>query len=129
MKLLDQVRWGNDGLVPLIVADHVTRRPLVLCFMDREALRLTLETGKVHTYSRSRGRVALKGESSGHFQIVKRILINCNRDSLLIEVEQKVAACHEGYFSCYFRQIDPVTGEMQVVEERLFDPKAVYKKP
>ena len=128
MNLIERLKWDNDGLVPVVVADYATGRPLVLCFVDKEALRLTIETGKVHTYSRSRERVALKGESSGHVQIVKRILVNCNEDSLCIEVEQKVAACHMGYMSCYYRQADPETGELKVVEERVFDPKAVYKK-
>ena len=128
MKLLEKIKFAADGLVPVGVADARSKRLLVLCFMNDEALRRTLETGKVHTYSRSRGRVALKGESSGHFQAVKRVLVNCNADSLCIEVEQAVAACHEGYFSCYFRQADPETGEFAVVEERVFDPATVYKK-
>jgi phosphoribosyl-AMP cyclohydrolase len=128
MEWIEKLRWGRDGLMPVVVADHATRRPLVLCFMDREALRATIQTGKVHTYSRSRGRMALKGESSGHFQFVKRLLVNCNEDSLCVEVEQKVAACHAGYFSCFYREIDPRTGERRAVEERLFDPDAVYRK-
>ena len=128
MHLIDRLKWDKDGLVPMVVADSATERALVLCFADREALRKTLETGKVHTYSRSRGRVALKGESSGHVQIVKRILINCNEDSLCIEVDQKVAACHMGYLSCYYRECDPDTGELRVVDERLFDPDEVYRK-
>jgi len=128
MNLIEKLNWGKDGLMPIAVADYETKRTLVLCFMDKEALRLTLETGKVHTYSRSRGRVALKGESSGHVQNVKRILVNCNEDSLCIEVEQKVAACHMGYFSCYYREVDPATGEYTAVEERVFDPEEVYGK-
>ena len=126
MDLIERLKWGKDGLIPVAVADYRTKRVLVLCFVDDEALRLTLATGKVHTYSRSRGRVALKGESSGHFQVVKRVLINCNEDSLCIEVEQKVAACHMGYFSCYYREADPQTGELKEVEARVFDPEEVY---
>lgn len=128
MSLVDRIKWGKDGLAPVAVVDHETQRLLVLCFMDREALRRTLETGKVHTYSRSRGRVALKGESSGHFQLVKAVRVNCNEDSLCFEVEQKVAACHMGYLSCYYRVVDPETGELTVTDERVFDPEAVYKK-
>lgn len=128
MKLLESVKFGNDGLLPVGVVDFDTKRLLVLCFMNDEALRRTLETGKVHTYSRSRGRIALKGESSGHLQLVKRVLVNCNEDSLCIEVEQKVAACHTGYFSCYYREADPATGELRVVDERVFDPEKVYRK-
>lgn len=128
LDLLKKVKFGADGLIPLVVADVKTRRPLVLCFMNEEALRKTLETGKVHTYSRSRGRIALKGESSGHFQIVKRLFVNCNMDSLVLEVEQLTAACHEGYFSCYYREYDQATGEFRVEDERIFDPGKVYKK-
>ena len=128
MKLLERVKFGKDGLLPVGVVDFDTKRLLVLCFMNDEALRRTLETGKVHTYSRSRGRIALKGESSGHLQLVKRVLVNCNEDSLCVEVEQKVAACHTGYFSCYYREADPQTGEFKVVDERVFDPEQVYRK-
>ena len=128
MDLVERLKWGADGLIPVAVADHKTKRTLVLCFMDKEALRMTLEAGKVHTYSRSRGRVALKGESSGHFQAVKRILINCNEDSLCLEVDQKVAACHMGYSSCYYREVDLATGELTVVDNRVFNPDDVYKK-
>ena len=128
LDLLDKIKFGKDGLVPLVVADYRTKRTLVLCFMNDEALRRTLETGKIHTYSRSRGRVALKGESSGHLQIVKRVLVNCNEDSLVFEVEQKVAACHMGYFSCYYREYEGETGEFKVVDERVFDPNEVYGK-
>jgi phosphoribosyl-AMP cyclohydrolase len=128
MNLIEKLNWGKDDLMPIVVADFETKRALVLCFVDKEALRLTLETGKVHTYSRSRGRVALKGESSGHFQIVKRVLVNCNEDSLCIEVEQREAACHMGYFSCYYREADPETGEFKVIAERVFDPDDVYGK-
>ena len=128
MNLIERMRWGKDGTIPLVVVDSETQRTLVLCFMDREALRLTLETGKIHTYSRSRGRVALKGETSGHYQIVKRIRVNCNEDSLVFEVEQKVAACHNGYFSCYYREVDLKSGELRTVDERLFDPDKVYGK-
>ena len=126
MELIERLKWGADGLAPVMVTDSETGRPLVLCFMDRDALWLTLETGMIHTYSRSRGRVARKGERSGHSQIVKRIRINCNEDSLQFEVEQKVAACHMGYFSCYYREVDPKTGKLSIVDERIFDPDQVY---
>ena len=128
MSLIEKIKWGKDGLAPVAIVDHETQRLLVLCFMDPEALRLTLETGKVHTYSRSRGRVALKGESSGHFQLARRIRVNCNEDSLCFEVEQEVAACHMGYLSCYYRVADPKTGELTITDERVFDPDAVYGK-
>jgi phosphoribosyl-AMP cyclohydrolase len=80
----------------------------------------------VHTYSRSRGRLALKGESSRHFQHVKEVRTDCDGDVLLVKVEQDVAACHEGYRSCFFRQYERGAADWKTVEKRVFDPDAVY---
>lgn len=125
---LDALKYDADGLVPLIVQDAANGQVLVLAYADKEALAKTIETGKVHTYSRSRKRLALKGESSGHFQLVREVLTDCDRDVVLVKVEQLVAACHEGYRSCFFRQLDPATGQWKVIAERVFDPSAVYHK-
>ena len=91
-----------------------------------EAIEKTLESGKIHTYSRSRGRLALKGEKSGHFQMVKQFLVDCDLDVVLFKVEQIVGACHEGYRSCFFRKHE--AGRWQTVGERAFDPDEVYHK-
>src|ERR1044071_7591064 len=101
---LDQLKYDANGLIPLIVQDVANGQVLMMAWMNREALEKTLETGKVHTYSRSRGRLALKGETSGHFQLVKELLTDCDMDVVLIKAEQLVAACHEGYRSCFYRQ-------------------------
>jgi phosphoribosyl-AMP cyclohydrolase len=98
----------------------------VLCYLDREALARTLETGLVHVYRRSKGRVMLKGEVSGHTQRVEDIFVNCDLNSLAIAVEQKVAACAHGYYTCYYRRYNRDTDELEVVAERLFDPDEVY---
>jgi phosphoribosyl-AMP cyclohydrolase len=99
---------------------------LMMAYMNREAIDQTLSTGKIHTYSRSRGRLALKGESSRHFQHVKEVRTDCDRDVLLFKVVQDVAACHEGYRSCFYRQYDSASGQWKTVEKKVFDPDAVY---
>ena len=114
------------GLVPAIVQDADSGAVLMMAYMNRDAILRTLETGKIHTYSRSRGRLALKGESSAHFQHVKEVRTDCDRDVLLFKVIQDVAACHEGYRSCFFRQLDNTSGEWKTVETKVFDPDAVY---
>jgi phosphoribosyl-AMP cyclohydrolase len=126
--LLDKLKWDLAGLVPIIVQDVVNGEVLVLAWSNREALEKTIETGKVHMYSRSRGRLAMKGESSGHFQLVKEIRTDCDRDAVLIKVEQISAACHEGYRSCFFRKYEEGAGDWKIVAEKVFEPEAVYKK-
>ncbi len=118
----------SGGLVPVIVQDYRTRDVLMVAYMNEEAWEKTQETGKAHYYSRSRKGLWLKGEESGNFQVVKDAFIDCDSDTILLQIEQiGGAACHEGYRSCFFRKRD---GEdWSVVGERVFDPKNVYKKP
>ena len=125
---LDQLKFDAGGLLPVIVQDHATGEVLMQAYANREAILRTIETGKVHTYSRSRGRLALKGESSGHFQLVKETLTDCDGDVVLFKVEQLVAACHEGYRSCFYRRLDIPAGQWRAAAERVFDPKQVYHK-
>src|SRR3954471_20274690 len=125
---LDQLKFDAKGLIPLIVQDVKNGQVLMMAWMNREALEKTLATGKIHTYSRSRGRLALKGESSKHFQHVKEFWTDCDQDVVLFKVEQDVAACHEGYRSCFYRKADDGAGQWTTVGERAFDPEAVYKK-
>ena len=125
---LDSLKFDGNGLIPVIVQDTVNGQVLMMAYANREALDKTLETGKVHTYSRSRGRLALKGESSGHFQLVKTMLTDCDRDVVLFKVEQLVAACHEGYRSCFFREYQDGAIEWKIVSEKAFDAEAVYRK-
>jgi len=125
---LDPLKYDSKGLIPVIVQDVKNGEVLMMAWMNREALEKTLETGKVHTYSRSRGRLAMKGERSGHFQHVKEFYTDCDMDVVLFKVEQVVAACHEGYRSCFFRAYDPAGGQWKVVGKKAFDPEAVYKK-
>jgi phosphoribosyl-AMP cyclohydrolase len=125
---LDQLKFDSIGLIPLIVQDITNGQILMQAYMNRDALEKTLETGKVHTFSRSRGRLALKGESSKHFQHVKEILADCDMDVVLIRVQQDVAACHEGYRSCFYRRYDAATGQWKTIAEKVFEPEKVYSK-
>ncbi|MFH1097252.1 MAG: phosphoribosyl-AMP cyclohydrolase [Candidatus Desantisbacteria bacterium] len=114
-----------DGLVPAIVQDYKTDEVLMLAFINEEAWQKTLDTGKAHYYTRTRQKIWLKGESSGHFQMIKEILVDCDDDTVVFKVEQiGGAACHTGYNSCFYRQVNG--DELVVVKERVFDPQQVY---
>jgi len=115
----------SDGLVTAVIQDYTSGRVLMVGYMNEEAFRLTVETGFATFYSRSRQKLWLKGESSGHRLVVKEISTDCDRDALLVRVEaQGPGVCHEGYNSCFFRRLE--NGEWQVSEDRTYDPKAVY---
>lgn len=126
MPLADLLHFDDKGLLPAIIFDAATREPLTLCYMDHGALEKTLATGLVHVFRRSRGRVMLKGETSGHTQRVVDILVDCEGNSLAIAVEQRVAACHAGYFSCYYRRYDRASDALVPQGEPVFDPSKVY---
>jgi phosphoribosyl-AMP cyclohydrolase len=115
------------GLVPVIAQDAASGDVLMLAFMNREAFEETLRTGRAVYFSRSRNRLWRKGEESGHVQEVQGVYIDCDADTILLKVHQiGEAACHEGYRSCFFRQVEG--DQLKVIAERVFDPKAVYKK-
>jgi len=126
MPLADQLNFDERGLIPAIIFDARDNQPLTLCYLDRQALDKTIQSGMVHVFRRSRGRVMLKGETSGHTQRVIEILVDCEGNSLAIKVEQKVAACHAGYYSCYYRRYNPETDDLETTAERVFDPEKVY---
>lgn len=115
----------QDGLLPAVIV-QASGEVLTLCYMDPEALCKTLQTGLVHVFRRSHGRLMLKGESSGHTQQVREVRVDCEGKSLVIVVEQKVGACHRGYMSCYYRRYRPEEDAFEVREERIFDPEKVY---
>ncbi|HEY7313492.1 MAG TPA: phosphoribosyl-AMP cyclohydrolase [Gemmataceae bacterium] len=117
----------SGGLVPAIAQDADTGAVLMLAWMNREAYEETLRTRRAVYFSRSRNRLWRKGEESGHFQEVREVLVDCDADTILLKVHQiGGAACHEGYASCFFRRVEGE--EWKVIAERVFDPKAVYKK-
>jgi len=103
---MDTIKWDTQGLVPAVVQDAETKEVLMLAYMNEEALRLTIQTGKAHYYSRSRDRIWMKGESSGHVQLIQDIKADCDGDTLLVSVEQKGVACHTGKKSCFFTTVD-----------------------
>ena len=115
-----------NGLLPAIVQDHQTGEVLMLAYINKLAWQKTLETGKAHYWSRSRSSLWLKGETSGHVQLIKEILVDCDQDTVVYKVEQLGgAACHTGYRSCFYRKVN---GDQLTVHEaeRIFDPAAVY---
>lgn len=115
------------GLVAAVAQDADTGEVLMIAWMNREAFEETVRTGRAVYFSRSRNKLWRKGEESGHFQEVKGVLIDCDADAVLLKVKQiGGAACHEGYKSCFFREL--TEGELKVIAERVFDPKAVYGK-
>ena len=117
----------GDGLLPAVAQDAESGQVLMLAWMNAESLAETLRTGKAVYWSRSRGRLWRKGEESGNIQEVKSIYFDCDADTILIKVKQiGGAACHEGYQSCFFRQVHPDSQSVTVVGERIFDPSAVY---
>ncbi len=113
----------EDGLITAIAQDYKTGEVLMVAFMDKEALEKTIETKKAHYWSRSRRKLWKKGESSGHEQVVREILMDCDGDAVLLKVEQKGGACHTGYRSCFYRNI-----EGKVTGVKLFEPDDVYRK-
>jgi len=126
---LDAVRWDRDGLVPVIAQERHTGDVLMFAYMNREALRLTSETGQAVYFSRSRQRLWHKGEESGHFQTVHELRLDCDGDVVLLKVTQQGhepgIACHTGRHSCFFNRLED--GQWQVVEPVLKDPESIYR--
>jgi phosphoribosyl-AMP cyclohydrolase len=127
MPLLTNLKFDDKGLIPAVIVDVTDNRVLTLCFMNQEALEKTIETGKVHVFRRSKNRLMLKGETSGHTQSVEEVFLDCEGKSLVIKVKQNVAACHAGYRSCYYRKYNDKTDNIEIIEEKVFDPEKTYK--
>ncbi|MDX1950906.1 MAG: phosphoribosyl-AMP cyclohydrolase [Verrucomicrobiota bacterium] len=128
MSFIDSLKFNSDGLIPAIVQEQSSGRVLMMAWMNRASLEKTVETGKTVFWSRSRQKFWIKGETSGHFQIVKDLAFDCDGDTLLVQVEQTGAACHEGYKSCFFRSVTEAGKTVRVTEPRLANPDDVYKK-
>jgi len=122
---ISTLKYDANGLIPAIIVDAENKQVLMMAYMNAESLKKTFETGKTHFWSRSRGELWMKGQSSGHVQEVKAIYVDCDADTLLIEVIQHGAACHKGYRSCFYRKIVP-SGKMEIIAEKIFDPEKVY---
>ena len=126
MEILNQLKTDQNGLIPAIIQDDENKEVLMVGYMNREAVRKTLESGHVCFWSRSRQEYWIKGETSGHTQTVRTVAFDCDADALLIKVEQKGGACHTGYRSCFFREVSPDGNSTRIVGDKVFDPNAVY---
>lgn len=124
---LKDIRWTDDGLVPAIAQDAKTGEILMMAWMNAESLRLTVDEGQAVYWSRSRGKLWRKGETSGHQQLVSEIRLDCDEDVILLKVEQKGGmACHTGRRSCFYRKLE--NGRWQAVDPVLKDPNEIYGK-
>ena len=126
MELNFRLNMGGEDLVIGIAQDWQTNEVLMVAFMNKEAVEQTLKTKKAHYYSTSRQKQWLKGESSGNVQTVKEMYIDCDADAIIMKVEQIGAACHEGYRSCFFRQLDIDKENIDI--DNLTDDDIVLKK-
>jgi phosphoribosyl-AMP cyclohydrolase len=125
--ILDELKYDDKGLIPAVIVDHNTNEVLMVAYMNRDSLKETMEKKLTSFWSRSRQKYWVKGESSGHTQEVKEIRTDCDKDTLVIRVKQNGGACHEGYYSCFYRRIND-DGSITEEGEKVFDPDAVYKK-
>ncbi len=126
---------NGEKLITAIAQDYESNEILMVANMNEEALKKTIETGKAHYWSTSRNKQWLKGESSGHVQEVKEILVDCDMDAVILKIKQNGAACHEGYYSCFFRKLNidkkpnPCklkNDDIETISERLFNPEDIY---
>jgi len=115
----------GGGLLPAIVQDDETGEVLMLAYMNRDAWLKTLEIGKATFWSRARNTLWIKGETSGHVQLVREVWMDCDDDTILLKVHQRGAACHTGYWSCFYRKL--VNGVVENTGVRIFNPEDVYK--
>ncbi len=121
---LSDLKFDDQGLIPAVICDHETNEVLMVGYMNAESVQATVSTGRATFWSRSRQKFWVKGETSGHFQNVKWMRLDCDGDCLLIGVEQIGAACHAGYRSCFYRELRD--GRWQVICEAVFDPTQTY---
>lgn len=125
-EVLDSLKFDAAGLIPAVIQDYVNGKVLMFAYMNRVSVEKTIETRLCHYWSRSRQKLWLKGETSGHIQHVKSIRTDCDSDVLLIEVEQTGVACHDGYRSCFYRSLNDAGEAWQIVEKPSVNPQAVY---
>ncbi len=122
-------KFDAQGLIPAIAQDAQSGQILMVAWMNREALDRTIETGRATYFSRSRGRLWMKGEESGHVQTVHQILVDCDQDCLILKVSVDQGQCHVGYQSCFYRALKPRSKtDLELIAQKVYDPKAAYKK-
>ena len=125
-SLLTILQFDERGLIPTVIQDAKTKAVLTLCYLNEAAFKKSLATGTVYLFRRSQKRLMQKGETSGHIQLIREVLVDCEGKSLVLLVQQRVAACHAGYFTCYFRRLSR-TGRLTTIGMRVFDPTKVYR--
>lgn len=125
---MNNFKFNPDGLIPAIIQDIENGEVLMLAYMDKKALERTLNEKKTVFFSRSRSQYWVKGETSGHIQEVKRVLTDCDKDTVLIKVKQAGGACHLGYRTCFVHELDASGKIVKVTQDKVFDPDATYKK-
>ncbi|MFX0028270.1 MAG: phosphoribosyl-AMP cyclohydrolase [Candidatus Hermodarchaeota archaeon] len=124
--IIEQLDFSKipGNLIPVVVQDHVTNEVLMLAYANKEAIERSLESGLMHYYSRSRQEMWKKGETSGHFQEIEEVFTDCDNDTVLMFVKQIGGACHEGYYSCFYKRFR--NGKLNKIKPRIFDPNEIY---
>jgi len=125
-KIKSRLKFDSQGLIPAVIQDEKSKKVLTLCYMNEGALKTTLEKGFIYLFRRSQNKLMKKGETSGHTQAVKELRVDCEGKSILFLIDQKVAGCHKGYFSCYFEKIGE-NGSINITDPLVFDPDKVYQ--
>ena len=125
--IFKELRFDKDSLIPAVAQDVETGEVLMVAYMSRASLEKTIKTRLAHYWSRSRREIWKKGATSGHIQEVQGIYIDCDGDTLLLRVKQKVGACHKGYRSCFYRKFDIETDSLKEIAKKVFNPEDVYK--
>jgi len=125
-RFLRQLQFNRQGLIPAVIQEARSNKVLTLCYLNRAAIQKSLKEGKVYVFRRSQNRLMLKGETSGHIQRIREVLVDCEGKSLLLRVTQHVAGCHQGYLTCYFRRLSR-SGRLVTIARRVFDPARVYQ--
>jgi phosphoribosyl-AMP cyclohydrolase len=124
--LMSVLQFNGQGLIPAVIQDEASQQVLTLCYLNRKALEKSLTTGTVYVFRRLQNRLMQKGQTSGHIQRIRQVLVDCEGKSLVFRVDQHVAACHAGYFTCYFRRLKD--GRLVAVGRKVFDPARVYRR-
>ena len=120
-----RLKINGENLIIAVAQDFETLEVLMVAYMNHEAFKKTIETGNAHYWSTSRNKLWLKGESSGHLQKVQEILTDCDKDALVLKIKQEGAACHKGYYSCFYREIED-DSKLKTIKEKIFQPENIY---
>lgn len=121
-------KFDDNGLIPAIAQDAKTHQVLMVAYMNREALDLTIQTGYATYFSRSRQKLWKKGEESGHLQKIEQILVDCDQDCLVLKVTVDAGQCHVGYQSCFYRALKKTGKELEFIAKKAYNPREIYKK-